>query len=267
MLFNAEMKATSKNHKPTLGIYSIKNLVNNKIYVGSSIDLYTRYFQHKSDLNKGIHKNKHLQNAWNKYGSNNFSFSIIEIVRNETELLKREQFWIDKLNVCNREIGYNIVPIAGNTIGRKMTYEQVLANRLRQKGSKPILQFDLEGNFIKEWNSISELHRELGIAKNTIQWALKNRNKVKNEYFLILKSEFTNEILEECISNKLGRKGKPLPSKNKKVNQHDKDGRIIKIWESITIASQSLNIQKSHIVSCCKDKRKTTGGFIWSYAN
>lgn len=267
MIFINKLKATSKYQDATAGIYAITNLINNKIYVGSSIDLYTRHYQHKSDLNKGIHKNPHLQNAWNKYSSENFSFSVIEVVPNVNQLLEREQYWIDTLNVCDREIGYNALPVAGNTIGRKMTEEQVIANRLRQKGSKSILQFDLEGNLIKEWQSISELHREIGISKNTIQWALKNKNKVKNSYFLILKSEFTIEILNECLGNKFGRKGIPLTAKNKKINQYDKNGIFIRTWESIKFAGESLKIQKSHIVSCCKGNRKTTGGFIWSYAN
>lgn len=269
MIFIDKLKSTSKYQTATAGIYVITNLVNNKKYVGSSIDLYTRYHQHKSDLCKGIHKNQHLQNSWNKYCFENFSFSIIEVVSDINQLIEREQFWIDQLNVCNRTVGYNSLPIAGNSLGRKMTDEQIIANRLRQKSSKSILQFDLEGNLIKEWQSIAELHRKLGIAKNTIQWALKNKNKVKNSYFLILKSEFSNELLDECLANKSGRKGKPLPAKNKKVNQYDKDGTLIRSWDSITIASETLNIHKSTISACCKGNagKKTAGGFIWKHVD
>lgn len=35
----------------------------------------------------------------------------------KNELLSREQFWIDTLDVCNKAIGYNLAPTAGNTLG------------------------------------------------------------------------------------------------------------------------------------------------------
>ena len=50
------------------GIYQIKNLVNEKIYVGSAINLYQRKCEHFSDLRKNIHDNPHLQSSYNKYG-------------------------------------------------------------------------------------------------------------------------------------------------------------------------------------------------------
>lgn len=50
------------------GVYVIKNNVNGKQYVGSSIDLHMRRIQHFSKLRCGKHINSHLQNAYNKYG-------------------------------------------------------------------------------------------------------------------------------------------------------------------------------------------------------
>ena len=93
--------------KKTCGVYKITNLVNGKIYVGSSKDIGQRWNQHKEYLNKNIHGNTHLQRAWDKYGENNFKFEIIEecepVVRFE-----REQFYLNTLNPFD-ENGYNIV--------------------------------------------------------------------------------------------------------------------------------------------------------------
>ena len=50
------------------GIYSITNTINGKVYYGSSVDCERRWYQHKSSLNKNIHKNYHLQSSWNKCG-------------------------------------------------------------------------------------------------------------------------------------------------------------------------------------------------------
>ena len=59
------------------GIYKIANLVNGKRYIGGSVNLKHRLVCHKSGLRRGRHKNPHLQNAWNKYGEENFEFKII----------------------------------------------------------------------------------------------------------------------------------------------------------------------------------------------
>jgi group I intron endonuclease len=64
--------------KKICGIYQIKSNVNNKVYVGQSINIMDRFVRHRYHLNKGIHKNVHLQRAWRKYGKENFEFSIIE---------------------------------------------------------------------------------------------------------------------------------------------------------------------------------------------
>ena len=64
------------------GIYKITNLKNHKIYIGSSNNIMRRWYEHLRDLKNQKHCNSHLQNAWNKYGENNFLFEIIEIVEN-----------------------------------------------------------------------------------------------------------------------------------------------------------------------------------------
>ena len=77
-----------------IGIYKITNLVNGKIYYGSSKDIEKRWRIHKNNLNNNKHHNIKLLNAWNKYGEENFKFDIIEEC-NETILLEREQYYLD----------------------------------------------------------------------------------------------------------------------------------------------------------------------------
>jgi hypothetical protein len=60
------------------GIYGIICLINYKIYVGSSTDLYKRTCLHKRKLERNIHKNNYLQNAFNKYGKYNFKMIVLE---------------------------------------------------------------------------------------------------------------------------------------------------------------------------------------------
>ena len=81
------------------GIYEIKNQVNNKVYVGQVArekgGFEERFVEHKNALNKDRHYNKYLQNAWNKYGSINFAFKILEIEDDIDKLDDREQYWLD----------------------------------------------------------------------------------------------------------------------------------------------------------------------------
>ena len=60
------------------GIYFISNKVNGKRYIGSSKDIEQRFRAHRSELNRGVHRNVHLLNAWNKYGEESFEFSVVE---------------------------------------------------------------------------------------------------------------------------------------------------------------------------------------------
>lgn len=91
------------------GIYKILNIKTNKIYIGSSNNIRIRWTRHKHELRKGIHPNPYLQNSFNKYGEGIFVYTIIEETK-ESRLLSREQYWIDKLNACDRLSGYNISP-------------------------------------------------------------------------------------------------------------------------------------------------------------
>lgn len=93
--------------KKICGIYQIINMINGKFYVGSSKDILGRWRNHKKSLNDGVHGNAHLQNAWDKYGGENFKFEIIEECEPSVQF-EREQFYLNELNPFD-ENGYNIV--------------------------------------------------------------------------------------------------------------------------------------------------------------
>ena len=88
------------------GIYKITNLINGKCYIGKSEDIEFRKKVHFRELNEGNHHSAYLQEDFNKYGKENFSFEIIEVINDENLLLLAERFMIDKFD--SFKSGYNM---------------------------------------------------------------------------------------------------------------------------------------------------------------
>ena len=118
------------------GIYKIINVVNNKFYVGSAVDLKRRKTRHFSELRKGKHNNRHLQAAWVKYGEQAFVFVVVEEVPVEADLLAAENVWLKAY--VGKDYCYNLgvdalAPMLGMsgeaspTWGRKRTPRELAA--------------------------------------------------------------------------------------------------------------------------------------------
>lgn len=88
------------------GIYMIKNIYTEKVYIGQAINIESRWKTHRYMLRNNKHENSHLQHSWNKYGEKSFIFSIIEECENE-QLTEREQYWIDYYGGINSVNTYN----------------------------------------------------------------------------------------------------------------------------------------------------------------
>lgn len=113
------------------GIYIIQNSLNNKVYVGQSIDIRNRWWHHRYHLRKNTSDCSHLQRAWNKYGEEVFVFKVIEECPKDL-LNAREIFWIEQFDSVNN--GYNLNYGGGSQRGWKMTEEQRLALSEKLKG-------------------------------------------------------------------------------------------------------------------------------------
>jgi group I intron endonuclease len=118
------------------GIYKIINVINNRFYVGSAVDLRRRKTRHFSELRTGKHNNAHLQAAWNKYGEKAFTFVIVEEHPEGVDLLAAENVWLKEH--VGKDYCYNlgvdaVMPTLGwsgpksPTWGRKRTPEELAA--------------------------------------------------------------------------------------------------------------------------------------------
>lgn len=101
------------------GVYQIQSKTKPKrIYIGSAVNIYRRWNEHRRLLLLNQHHSPKLQNHYNKYGIDDLVFSILVDGLNEDRLLKAEQDFLDALNPF-----FNICPRAGNCLGMKLSKE------------------------------------------------------------------------------------------------------------------------------------------------
>lgn len=107
------------------GIYAIKNTLNGKFYVGSSLDVRRRWYDHRARLRRGTSAETKLLNSWKRHGTEAFVFMFLEQVQ-ENRLLEREQFWAEVLRATDEHRGLNVLSpsqriYAPSRLGRKHT--------------------------------------------------------------------------------------------------------------------------------------------------
>jgi len=138
------------------GVYKIENLVDGKVYVGSSKTLVTRKNQHFSALRRNKHGSAYLQHAFNKFGEV-FEFIVLEKDVPSENLIKREQFYIDTHQAASPKYGYNLCPTAGSQRGRKHSVKA-----LRKISGGPYTFLNPKGGAITR-NSFMDFEREFGL--------------------------------------------------------------------------------------------------------
>lgn len=89
-------------------IYYIRNRINDKKYIGQTIDFKRRKWEHKNELFNNKHRNLELQQDFNKYGFENFEVVILEYCNNRKQLLERETYWINYYSGIESKSIYNM---------------------------------------------------------------------------------------------------------------------------------------------------------------
>lgn len=106
-----------------IGIYGIQNKMNGKIYIGKTgMNFGDRWDSHRALLRSGKHFNQYLQNAWAKYGEENFEFLIIEECNIE-ELDDKEIYYIQLYR--SQDLSYNLADggNGGYFLGKQLSEE------------------------------------------------------------------------------------------------------------------------------------------------
>ena len=234
------------------GIYCIRNIVNNKMYIGSTNNFDNRKYRHFHQLENGIHHSILLQRAYDKYGKDSFVFEILKICDNDEDLLKIEQEFLNKLKPFSPN-GYNVSTIASNCV----LYGENNGMFGKKGENNP--------NFGRK-NS-EETLKKMSNSQKGVHKSEESKQKLSKTMKEQYKNGRTPPTLGKKLSNET--KEKIRKKKSKPVKQIDKNTlKIINVFESISQASDTLNIDNSTIGRCCEHKShcNTAGGYKWEYA-
>ena len=217
-----------------------------------------------------------------KYGWDNIEHEIIANNLTKREADNFEKLLIEKLDTMNPKYGYNLregghssniseetkkkisEALKGNIISdstRKKLSDSMKGKLLGANSpcAKKIVQYDMHGNLIEIWNSISDAARALNLNAGNIA---KCCDEFNNVYWTIggyIWKFFGDELTEEYIN----RCNKRVNSKY--VAQYSLLNELVYVYENMTEAELKTGINHSNISACCNGRRKNAGGFVWKY--
>jgi hypothetical protein len=128
---------------------------------------------------------------------------------------------------------------------------------------KSVLQFNLMGNFIKEYRSIVDAAQKLGISKNNIRDCLRGKSRTAGKFQWKYKGD---SIFEKGIVD-IGPVKKIDQYNCTPVLQFDRNGKFIREYINIKEAAKTLGIKIENIRECFRGRSKTAAGFQWRYIN
>ena len=111
------LKQEYKQAQRPMGIFRVRNLVHDRSFVGSTVDLPAMLNRQRAQLSMGVHANRALQQDWDELGPNAFEFSVLDELtpRDQpdydpmADLQTLKELWLDRL-LPYEERGYNKAP-------------------------------------------------------------------------------------------------------------------------------------------------------------
>ena len=217
-------------------VYLTTNIVNKKIYIGvhetENPDIFDGYLGDGVFCNSPKTYNKNLTAfhcAVSKYGPSNFKRKTLQVFDTIEEALRLEAELVDQ-----------------KFIERTDTYNITLGGGMPPKLNKHIFQYDLEGNFIKEWNSIKNITDFYNVNKDRIRMVINDKRSFNNSYW--------SEIKYLQLDTKEYR-----PSSRGSIRQYTKEGKLLKSFKNTTEAAKELDIDRKKIINAIYGKYATSG--------
>lgn len=114
-------------------IYQIRNVVDGRIYVGSTTSFRHRRYNHVNSLRRGVHHCRPLQIAFDTNGEVSFVFEILEAVPNVELLTEREAYWMAATGCLRAGVGYNVALEPGASLRGRKFPGRILSAETRAK--------------------------------------------------------------------------------------------------------------------------------------
>lgn len=271
-------------------VYKITDLTNNKIYVGATTEgSGLRFRRHITRAEAG--SSYPICQAIREHGSKNFKVEILEFCDSLDSMNDREAYWIAFTGCTNPEIGYNGKAGGGirfQSEESRMKIGDAHRGKISNK-RKSLLQYDSEGNFIKEYASLSSAEDQTGICRSSILRVINKKAlkpSVKNPYIWIYKTEdivpykvnpsdyYQNLDYKRTVNTVFLEKrvltDGDMTKLSTPVAQYDLEGNLINKYESISEASKTTGVSSTTIrrqintpdyINTLKNTSKTK--YIW----
>ncbi len=243
-----------KRNKEIIGlIYQIKNKINKKVYIGQTIrSLNERIKDYKNGFG-----NNYINNAFNKYGWDNFEFNVIDTAQTIQELNNKEIKYIQEFKSNQKEFGYNIESGGKNAIPDIETLNKMSKSHLGIKQTEEWVNKRIAkaGSYeAKKYGKKKNEYEKKELSKNSPKYWLGKSRSIETK----------NKISETKIMNGLSKKQKEIICK--KVYKINIITNVIETFESTLLASINENVNQSTISRWCKNNI-VKNNFKWTYDN
>ncbi len=219
-------------------IYKITNLINNKVYIGQTInDIHQRWNGHCNTKAKTA-----IASAIKKYGKDNFEVKIMAKANSIEELNHREAYYIKLLNTLS-PIGYNLTRGGEGTVGRKHSIETKEKMSIAHK-NKPAHN---KGKV----RTIAERKKISSGAKGRVQ-STETRIKISEKH----KNKKLSELTKQKLSTLNG--GKSFIVK-------DVNSNIVWTGSILSNCAKALSLHISNISLCLHGKQKHHKGYFFTF--
>jgi hypothetical protein len=245
-----------------------------KIYIGQSI-------QYKSRVSSHIYSkdNTYFHRSIRKYGVENFGFCIIHDNIDTMWLDDWEIYYINKYNSTDKNVGFNMTEGGGGSHGLKRTEEtckkiseaqtgRKVSEETRKKMSERIITEETRKKMseARTGRKVSEeTLKKISEAQTGRKVSEETRKKISESK---KGKKHSEETLKKISESNKGKKHSEETRKkiSKRVVQYDLEMKEISKYNSMIEASIKTGVHQSKISLCCNGKRKTTGEFIWKFA-
>ena len=259
------------------GIYCIENTMDNKRYIGKSVNIRKRISRHNGELMRNRHHNQHLQHAWNLYGSDAFIAYPIELC-DKYAMDGREIYYIHKLNTT--VYGYNLTSGGEGALGRpvsdttreKIRSKQPDFNREKSPRARPVVLLNTGECF----SCLIEASEKYNVVQSSISSCcrgnVKSAGRANNIPLVWAYLEDYLDMTQDDISTRL------YGGKMAKAGGNNSHSRRVllkntgEIFDCMKDASKAYHTNSATIANCCKQRRSYAGKhngekLVWEFCD